>query len=118
MSQTDARPRDVDDLLWPGFQQCECGEDYPLYGVAPHECYWRKGPEFTIGQSTILPIDQWQACFVPELEDDETWADFSYPAATGVFYCPKCQHERYSKAWSALIASSGEPPAAITGAEA
>ncbi len=96
---------------WLGPQECDCGEVYPLYGVAPHECYWRKGPEFTLGQSTLLPIEQWTDLFVPDLEDGETWADFGYPSACGVFYCAKCQHERYSAAWAKLVAGIGEPPA-------
>lgn len=83
---------------------------FPMYGVAPHECYWRKGPEFTIGQSTLLPFDQWADCFVPELEDGETWADFRYPQACGVFYCPKCNRAEYERAWAALVEKFGPPP--------
>lgn len=95
---------------WPGALKCDCGEVYPMYGVAPHECYWRKGPEFVIGQSTLLPLSEWTELFVPELEDDETWADFVYPGACGIFYCGKCQQDRYTKAWVALVARVGEPP--------
>lgn len=91
---------------------CEfCDGEYPMYGVAPHECFWRKGPEFTIGQSTLLPFDQWEAGFVPDLEDHETWADFGYPSACGVFYCPTCNKDSYEAAWSGFIAKHGPPPA-------
>lgn len=83
---------------------------YPMYGVAPHECYWRKGPEFTIGQSTLLPLEQWEPGFVPEILDGETWDDFQYPSACGVYYCPKCQRGKFKAAWSALVARIGEPP--------
>src|SRR5687768_4094915 len=63
----------------------EDGEQwYPLYGVAPHECYWRKGPEFSLGQSTLKPITP-EDCFVPELERGEGWSDFVYPKACGVY---------------------------------
>lgn len=83
---------------------------FPMYGVAPHECYWRKGPEFTIGQSTLLPFESWTECFVPELEDGETWADFKYPQACGVFYCPRCDREEYERDWAAFVARVGLPP--------
>lgn len=99
----------LSDQSWPGPQPCDCGEDFPLYGVAPHECYWRKGPEFTIGQSTLIPITE-DACFVPDLEDGEDWSAFVYPSATGVYYCPVCQHERYTAAWERLTDRIGPPP--------
>ena len=83
---------------------------YPMYGVAPHECYWRKGPAYTLGQSTLTPITP-DDCFIPELEHGETWADFRYPQACGVYYCPNCQRERYQSAWADLIERLGEPPA-------
>lgn len=94
--------------------QCDTcgGEGYPLYGAAPHECFWRKGPEFTLGQSTLIPITP-EDCFVPDLEDGETWADFRYPGACGVFYCPACQRAEYQARWSALVARIGQPPAEL-----
>lgn len=88
-----------------------CDGLYPMYGVAPHDCFWRKGPEFSIGQSTVLPVEQWTDAFVPELEDGETWADFAYPAACGIYYCPHCQSDRYRAAWDAFVAKFGPPPA-------
>lgn len=82
---------------------------YPMYGVAPHDCYWRKGPQYQLGQSTLVPFRP-EDCFVPELKAGETWADFGYPSACGVYYCPKCDRERYEAAWSELVARVGEPP--------
>jgi hypothetical protein len=91
----------------------ESGEQWlPQYGVAPHECYWRKGPQFTLGQSTLVPFTG-SDCFVPDLEENEDWSAFKYPSACGIYYCPRCQHEQYSKAWAALIARIGEPPAEV-----
>lgn len=87
---------------------CDCGGDYPMYGVAPHECYWRKGPGFTLGQSTLTPITA-NDCFVPDLEEYEGWQDFKYPQACGIFYCPRCQREEYETAWNQLINRIGQP---------
>jgi len=87
---------------------------YPQYGVAPHECFWRKGPEFTLGQSTLLPVDQWEAGFVPDLEPHEDWRSFVYPSACGTYYCPHCDAKTYETRWNALIARIGPPPASIT----
>lgn len=85
---------------------------YPMYGVAPHDCFWRKGPSFTIGQSTLVQIEP-DHCFVPELEAGEDWSHFVYPSACGVYYCPACQHDSYQAAWDALVARVGPPPAMI-----
>lgn len=89
---------------------CEGGVLYPQYGVAPHDCYWRKGPEFVIGQSTLKPITA-QDCFIPDLEDGEGWTTFAYPNACGVYYCPGCQRDQYQLAWARLIAKFGPEPA-------
>lgn len=86
------------------------GRMLPMYGVAPHECFWRKGPEFTLGQSTLLPFDQWDSAFVPDLEPGETWDNFVYPSACGTFYCPNCDADKYAAAWSELVARIGPPP--------
>lgn len=88
----------------------------PQYGVAPHECFWRKGPQFTIGQSTLLPFSQWDDAFVPDLEDDEDWSAFVYPSACGTFYCPKCDAASYQAAWKRLTDRIGPPPADQSGA--
>lgn len=63
---------------------------YPHYGVAPHECFYKKGREFMPGQSTLLPRDQWPENFVLEVEEGEDPATITYPSACGVFYCPSC----------------------------
>lgn len=88
-----------------------CGGDSRVYGVAPHECFWRKGPEFTLGQSTLLPVSEWEGLFVPELEDGETWADFVYPTACGTYYCAHCQQAEYQAHWERFVAKFGPPPA-------
>lgn len=88
-----------------------CSGEYPMYGVAPHECYWRKGPGFTLGQSTLLTSDTWgQALFVPDLLEGEDWSDFRYPCATGVFFCPECCPDQYAESWRLLVGRIGEPP--------
>lgn len=91
----------------------EDGEVFlPMYGVAPHECYWRKGPEFTLGQSTLKPFTA-DDCFVPDLLEDEDWSAFRYPAACGVFYCPNCGREAYEREWTRLVERIGPPPEQI-----
>lgn len=57
----------------------ECGE-FPYYGVGPHTCYFRRGPQFKIGQSKMMPRSKWPKNFVSEAEG----------AKTGVWYCPVC----------------------------
>jgi hypothetical protein len=87
------------------------GEQWlPMYGVAPHECFWRKGPQFTLGQSTLVPFTP-NDCFVPDLDTDEDWSAFVYPHACGVYYCPQCQDDKYRAAWARLIERIGDPPA-------
>ncbi len=81
---------------------------FPMYGVAPHECYWRKGPEFTIGQSTLKEIHRTD-CFVPDLSEGG-WDGFKYPSACGIFYCPNCQQDKYKSAWALCIKRNGNPP--------
>lgn len=61
---------------------------FPYYGVAPHKCYYKKGPEFTIGQSDVLPVETWPENFVPDLEEGETAETVKHPC--GVYYCPEC----------------------------
>jgi hypothetical protein len=85
---------------------------YPMYGVGPHDCYWRKGPEFTLGQSTLQPLSP-EHCFVPDLEDDEDWSAYVYPRACGIYYCPTCQRDRYERDWTALTDRIGDPPASL-----
>lgn len=81
--------------IGPGHPECsdpECGA-YPYYGVAPHECFYKRGAEFTIGQSIGLPPSQWPPNFVPDLEEGETAETVAYPNACGVYYCPTCVAE-------------------------
>jgi hypothetical protein len=65
---------------------------YPYYGVAPHICFYKRGDEFSIGQSIGLPPSQWPDNFVPDLEPGETAETVAYPNACGVYYCPACKH--------------------------
>jgi hypothetical protein len=91
---------------------------YPIYGVAPHICFDMRGPEYTIGQSLLKPTDTWAAeAYVPEIEDGETWADTAYPNGCGIFYCPTCR-AGYDRAWEAVVAKHGQPPALIRATEA
>ena len=66
-------------------------EYFPQYGVAPHECFYKRGPEYTIGQSLLKPRDEWPDNFILEVEPDEDPATITYPNACGVFYCPTCK---------------------------
>lgn len=52
---------------------------YPSYGVAPHTCFY-KIPGATIGQSVLLPRDQWPDNFI-EAEQDP---------GHGIYWCPNC----------------------------
>lgn len=56
-----------------------CGT-YPYYGVTPHTCFFRRGPEFKIGQSELLPQAEWPRNFRPDPEDN----------SGGTYYCPTC----------------------------
>jgi hypothetical protein len=64
---------------------------FPVYGVAPHECFYKKGPEFLPGQSSLLPRDQWPDNFVLEVMEGEDPATITYPNACGTYYCPTCK---------------------------
>lgn len=52
----------------------------PSYGVAPHTCFY-KIPGATIGQSVLLPREEWPENFV---EDPEC-------PGQGMWYCPSCK---------------------------
>lgn len=67
-------------------------DDYPYYGVAPHECFYKKGAEFMPGQSTLLHRHEWPSNFVLDIEPGEDPATIEYPNACGVYYCPTCEH--------------------------
>lgn len=64
---------------------------FPQYGVAPHECYWRKGSDFIPGQSTLLPAEEWPDNFLLEVLEGEQPEDVQYPNACGVYFCPSCK---------------------------
>lgn len=64
---------------------------YPYYGPAPHECFYKKGEGYTIGQSTLLPKEQWPDNFALEVPVGSKPEDIEYPAALGVYYCPGCK---------------------------
>ena len=63
---------------------------YPHYGVAPHECFYKRGPEFKIGQSLLRPRDEWPSNFVLDVEPGEDPATITYPGACGTYFCPTC----------------------------
>lgn len=52
---------------------------FPSYGVAPHECF-HMIPGATLGQSKLLPRDQWPSNF---REDPDC-------AGLGTYWCPHC----------------------------
>lgn len=72
--------------------QCE---QWPVYGVAPHTCYWKLGKQ--IGQSELAAQHNWPDNFVLELEPGEKIEDVKYPNATGIYFCPTCK--RGMKSW-------------------
>lgn len=65
--------------------------DYPMYGPAPHDCFYKRGPGFSIGESVLKPSEEWPGNFVLELEPGERLEDVHYPEAMGVYYCPACR---------------------------
>lgn len=68
-------------------------KDYPYYGVAPHECYWRKPGGFEenpLGTSTILDLEHWPENFAAELDDPSDMEKQLSWGLCGVYYCPSC----------------------------
>jgi hypothetical protein len=55
----------------------------PAYGPAPHICYY-KIPRAIIGQSIVLPHEQWPDNFI---EDPEV-------PGLGVYFCHSCGKEQ------------------------
>lgn len=51
----------------------------PYYGVAPHICFY-KIPGAVIGESQVLPKDQWPDNFKPDPENP----------ACGTYWCTHC----------------------------
>lgn len=70
----------------------EC-DNYPYYGVAPHECFWRKPGGFEgnkLGTSTIDPVNTWPKNFYAEIVEEQTVTQQMLGSLTGVYYCPCC----------------------------
>lgn len=70
-------------------------DSYPIYGVAPHECYWRKPGGFEenpLGTSTIVPLEDWPDNFEAEIDPDKPVAEQLSWGLCGVHYCPECKN--------------------------
>lgn len=71
----------------------EC-DDFPYYGVAPHECYWRKPGGFEgnkLGTSTVNPLENWPDNFLAEINPNvDIKSQLSY-GLCGIYYCPACK---------------------------
>lgn len=83
----------------------KCDEGYPQYGVAPHECFWRKPGGFaenTIGQSTIEPLEEWPDNFLAEIDPTQRIGPQISYGLCGVWYCPVCKKgmEETDTLWS------------------
>lgn len=68
-------------------------ELYPIFGVAPHECYWRKDGGFEenpLGTSTIEPLQNWPNNFLAEIEPDIDVKQQLSWGLCGVYFCPEC----------------------------
>lgn len=63
------------DCIDPDGEKC-----YPSYGVAPHLCFY-KVPGATVGESLLLPKEQWPSNFI---EDPDV-------PGCGVWFCPTCK---------------------------
>jgi hypothetical protein len=86
-------------------------DDFPMYGPAPHECFFKKGPEFKIGQSTLLPVDDWPPNFILEVPEGEKAEDQVYPNAYGVYFCPGCYDLMpASRVMSDRVNRNNQPP--------
>lgn len=73
----------------------ESCQNYPQYGVAPHECYWRKPGGFKenpLGTSTIKPLGSWPDNFLAEIESGEPIEKALSWGLCGVYYCPSCKN--------------------------
>jgi hypothetical protein len=70
-------------------QQSEC-EYYPVFGVAPHECYWRKpgGFDNPLGTSTINPLESWPDGFYAEIDTSKPVSGQLNWGLCGVYVCP------------------------------
>lgn len=81
----------------------EC-EVYPYYGVAPHECYWRKDGGFKnpLGTSTIEPLDGWPDNFLAEIDKSKPIEQQLSWGLCGVYFCPECLigKDKFHSVWS------------------
>jgi hypothetical protein len=74
--------------------KCENEEWYPQYGVAPHECYWKKPGGFEEnmpGDSTIEPLEKWPDSFLAEIDGSKPIKPQLQYGLCGVYFCPKCK---------------------------
>lgn len=72
---------------------------YPQYGVAPHNCYY-KIPGAVIGESQLLPKEEWPENFIPDPDNN----------GCGVWFCPVCrkgQDEHVNLIANSIIAKAG-----------
>lgn len=73
----------------------ECREAYPSYGVAPHECFFRKPGGFQVsplGSSTTEPVSTWPDNFFAEIDKSQSVIPQLAEDASlcGVYLCPEC----------------------------
>lgn len=77
-----------------GRDTCLNFECFPQYGVAPHECYWRKEGGFAknpLGTSTIIDVEKWPNNFLAEIDPDQPISSQIRWGLCGVHYCPDCK---------------------------
>lgn len=69
----------------------EC-DNYPYYGCAPHECYFKKpgGFDNPLGTSTVYGFEKWPGNFYAEIEDVNNIKQELSGRLCGVYYCPEC----------------------------
>lgn len=75
-------------------KNCEHSEcsGYPIFGVAPHICFWRKETAINrLGGSTIKPPEEWPENFLLEIEPGIPLKQQLTQALCGVYFCPKCK---------------------------
>ena len=74
--------------------KCINDDYFPQYGVAPHECYWRKKGGFDknpLGTSTIINLGDWPNNFLAEIDPDQPVTSQIGWGLCGVHYCPDCK---------------------------
>jgi len=70
----------------------EC-DIYPYYGVAPHECFFRKEGGFknSLGTSTIKPHSKWPDNFLAEVNPNKPINEQLKNGLCGIYFCPSCK---------------------------